>query len=495
MKNFKFFYLFALLALITSCRKTLDEAKPIHQESPSRLVSARPDAEISDFEIVAYMPYWALPHYREYDLQYQNITTLIMLAAVSRDGVLDPAKNGLVWGDSEFTTDPYYQPDIKRMMDYIRFVNPNIKIFLGLADLFHTSSRFEAAQLFRDSIRSSTISWIMNRYIDTLDFDGIDLDFEDVSLEDGYIFADYPKIVKDLHVALRDTIARGRKKLCTITLGGDWWRTHVVTDTVRKYADWLGFQTYSSEKMDHIVANANRDVKYYLSSWTSPSPGFGNMPANKLLVGLTGHAIRVNSLGAHVWDSKYNYYDLLTFPTADTAVVPYLTTSQDVYLDTPAVALRYNGLYETRRKLEWAEASGIKGVFFWDISKDAECNYSQYSLIQLLNHAHSNPGLYDDIVGYTTQDFYTSGQDIVGGFHSFSMPSSAYNWVGVYELHSGTSTGYYQYLSTGASGTFTIPSTLTDSLDAGKLYFLKFYNGAGGIGTTFYGTSHPFLKQ
>lgn len=494
MKKNKFRFagpLLALLAFLVACNKIVEPAPGTFTMLPAKVSSSLPDAQVSNFEIVTYMPFWALADYEEYDVQYQNITTLIMLAAVSKDGVHDTTKNGLVWGDNENNENAYDQPDLTTMISYIRSVNPSIKIFLGLADLADTTQRATAAILWNDTYRDSTISWLMNRYVDPFDFDGIDIDFEDVSLTPGYIYDNYPKLVKGISLALSDTAQRGRKKLCTITLGNDWAKTAVINDTVRAYASWLGCQTYSSEKMDSIVVNPNRDVRASLAGWTGP----GEMPANKLLIGLLGHAIGVNSSGTHQGDSKYSYFQLLTNPPKDTAFLPYLTTSLNTYNDTSTyVQLRFNGMYETRRKLEWVVENGIKGIFFWDISKDARGDYEQYSLLELINHAYSNPNEYDKIVGFTMQDFYSSSQAITGGFHSLSMPSSPYNWVGVYELHSGNSTGYYQYLSTGAKGTFTIPSSLTASLDANKLYILRFYNGQNGMGTTFYGTSHPFYK-
>lgn len=497
MKNKYLFLLLLLpaLALTWGCQKEIDpdiNGGLIPGGSGSLLgTSSLPDAQVSDFEIVAYLPYWAQTHFVEYDMQYRNITTLILLGCISKAGVQDSTKNGLIWGDSDTGPDPYYQPDLAFMLSYMRFINPNMKIFLGLTDLHNNNtSRAESATLFNDTYRDSTISWLMNRYIDSLDFDGIDIDFEDTSLDSGYIFSNYPKFVKGLSLALKDTAARGRKKLCTVSLGNDWGRDSIVTDTLRKYADWLGFQTYSSEKMDTIIANPYRDVKASLAGWT----GAGQMSANKLLLGLAGWAIYVNGSGEHIDDTRYGYYDLLKLPPQDTAFLPYLTTSLNTYDYPSASALRYNGMYETRRKLEWAEESGLKGVFIWDISKDARGDIAQYSLIRTLKDAHDNPSSYDKIVGYTGQDFYSSSQDIVGGFHSVTMPSSPYNWVGVYELHSGTSTGFYQYLPTGSSGTFTIPSSLTATLTSNKLYVLKFFNGAGGYGTTYYGTSNPFYK-
>ncbi len=102
------------------------------------------------------------------------------------------------------------------------------------------------------------------------------------------------------------------------------------------------------------------------------------------------------------------------------------------------------------------------------------------------------PQNYPRITGFTQQDYYSSAQSIVGGFHS--LPASTQNWVGVYEFKTGNSTGYYQYLPNSSAGSFTIPASLVQTLTANKLYILRFYNGANGIGTTFHGTSHPFTN-
>ncbi len=488
--NFRVFSsLLASIAILVACNKIVEPAPPAFTMAPAKTSSMLPDAQVSNFEIVTYMPYWALADYQEYDLQYQNITTLVMLAAVSKNSVHDTTKNGLVWGDNDSRENSFDQPDLTSMIAYIRSVNPSIKIFLGLADLADTPSRATAAILWNDTYRDSTISWLMNRYIDPFDFDGIDIDFEDVSLTPGYIYDNYPKLVKGISLALSDTAQRGRKKLCTITLGNDWDKNEVVNDTTLTYASWLGCQTYCSEKMDYKFVNLVRDVKASLAGWTAP----GKLQPSKLLIGLYGQSIGVNSSGNQGGESK-NYQEMLTTPPYDTSFLPYLTTSLNTYGNTSFTQLRFNGMYETRRKLEWVVENNIKGVFFWDISKDARGSYSKYSLLELINHAYSNPTSYEKIMGYTTQDFYSSSQDINGGFHSISMPSSSYNWVGVYELHSGTSTGFYQYLPTGTQGTFTIPATLTASLESNKLYILRFYNGQNGMGTTFYGTSHPFYK-
>lgn len=85
-----------------------------------------------------------------------------------------------------------------------------------------------------------------------------------------------------------------------------------------------------------------------------------------------------------------------------------------------------------------------------------------------------------------------SSQNIIGGFHSLTASST--NWVGIYELNTGNSIGYYQYLSNSTAGSFTIPASVVQTLTQNKLYILRFYNGAGGIGQTFLGTSHPFYK-
>lgn len=490
MKRLQEVYCFFLIVVCLSCQ--LEETVPVPIDplntKPLSVNSTLPDAELSNFEIIGYLPYWGLAHYTEYDLQYKNLTTLVMLATISKDGVQDSTKNGLIWGDSDKGPDPYYQPPLANMIAYMRFINPNLKIFLGLSDLHDTpTSRAESAELFNSTNRSNTIDWLMTNYVDSLDFDGVDVDFEDASLDPGYIYDNYPLFIKDLSIALHNSTARGREKLCTASLGNDWNRTNVITNDFRNHVDLLGFQTYSSEKMDYLMANPYRDVKASLAGWT----GTGQMPKNKLALGLAAWSIYVNSSGTHVADT-YSYYELLKLPPVDTVFLPYLTTSLNTHKHDQSGQLRFSGMYETRRKLEWAENEQIKGVFIWDISKDAGCDFSRYSLIEMLNHAHSNPTEYDNIVGYTTQDFYSSAQSISVGFHS--LPPSSTNWVGVYELHSGQSTGYFQYLPNSASGTVTIPSSLTSSLTSNTLYILRFYEGAGGVGNTLHGTSHPFYK-
>jgi hypothetical protein len=190
----------------------------------------------------------------------------------------------------------------------------------------------------------------------------------------------------------------------------------------------------------------------------------------------------------------FSYNDQLTKRPAALWYIPYLTTDFYRAADKPLSYMqRYNGLYETRRKAEFAKDGGYRGVFLWEITKDTRgAVYGPYSLLTMLDDWNNNPNNYKKIVGYSTADYYTSSQPITVGFHS--LPASATNWVGVYDFLTGQSTGYFQYLPNASAGNITIPASLTQQLQANKLYILRFYNGVGGIGNIYHGTSNPFYK-
>ena len=453
------------------------------------------DAELESFEIGAYLPYWGIDSYTEY--AYENLTSLYILATLSEASVKD--SKGLIFGDNDASETAYDQPELSEMMAYIREANPTIKIFLSLSDLHNDhEQRTDTATLFTEENLENTVEYIMTEYVDRYDFDGVDIDFEDDTLKLEFIGKNYGKLIKDLADALHNRSARGREKLLFATLNSGDYKLPAISSTDFDNVDGLGFMDYGSDKIDHIVANPNRDLKIGAANWAQ------YLDKNKITLGVAGWSVYIDGAGKHVGDAPYSWHQLLDLDPSNLWYVPYLTSYQYTpEPDCPPVwwadvsMQQYNSLYEIRRKAEWAKSEGYRGLFLWDLTKDAHGDYAEYSQMKLLRRWKDDSAQFDPIVGYTTQDYYIENQEIEVGFHS--LDPSDVNWVGVYkfdeETSHATSTGHYQYLPNSASGTVTIPSSLTQRLTPNKLYILKFYRGASGIGEAILGTSHPFYRM
>lgn len=482
---YKLLFIYNLLfsLLLHSCSKIGGDDKTTGKDLPTVVIDTSRNVVLNDFEIGAYIPYWGLADYQTYN--YKSIHTLYMIATISRATVQEA--KGLIWGDNDDSPNAYQQPNLSAMLSYIRSENPDIKILLALSDLHgDDTERAQTASLFTDTNRPNTINYVMTEYIDKYDFDGLDIDFEDSSLDPGYIYMNYPLLIRDFSIALRDINSRGRRKLCTATLSGSDHTRPIITSDFIDNVDLVGVQDYGSEKMDHIIANPYRNLKTNATGWAT------KMPKSKLSLGLAAWSIYVDNNGSFADGFAFNYTDQLKQRPDALWYLPYLTTDFHVPAGKPFAMQRYNGLYETQRKAEYSKDNGFRGVFMWEITKDTkDSGYKDYSLLSMLKDWHDNRSNYPKIVGYTTLDYY-SNTTIQTGFHS--IPASDSNWVGVYNFTTGASAGYYQYLPNAATGTVTIPSSLTTLLSANQLYILRFYGGYGGYGHVFHGTSNPFYK-
>jgi len=447
------------------------------------------DAELESFEIGAYLPYWGISSY--WDYAYENLTSLYILMTISQASVME--SKGLLFGKNESATGNVEQPDfISGMMAYIREANPTIKIFLSLSDLHNSeAARAATATLFTEANRATTVQYIMTEYVDRYDFDGVDIDFEDDTLTSKFIGDNYGLLIKDLADALQNRSARGRRKLVFATLNGGDYNRSAINSMVYDNVDGLGYMDYGSDKIDHIVANPYRDLKVEAANWAE------HLKKSKITLGVRGWPAYIDGAGKFIKDASGGWHELLGLRPENLGYVPYLTTDFYTPGEPDDYQQQYNSLYEIRRKAEWAKNEGYRGLFLWDLSKDARGDYAEYSQMKLLRSWKDDPTQYAPIVGYTTYDYYTSTREIEVGFHS--LDPSDVNWVGVYEFDEetshATSTGYYQYLPNTASGTVTIPSSLTQTLTLNKLYILKFFRGANGIGEAFLGTSHPLYRM
>jgi hypothetical protein len=426
---------------------------------------------------------------------------VFILATIRKSSVLN--NTGLIYGDSA----PHASSntvDFQAMINYIRAANPGLKIVLALSDLHNTSTeRAETAELVNNTNRSTTINWLMTEYVDKYNLDGIDIDFEDATLDNNYMGLYYSDFIKDLATALHDGSARGRRKLCTATLSGNDYNRPVITNDFINSIDMLGIQTYSVDKMDYIKYNSNRSMIANYNNWKNVG-----MPDDKITFGLamwSKIADPSKSFGNQLPNSGpsngWNWIDQLKQDQSANHYRPYLTSSYDTPGFPGIYEQRYNGLYEIRRKAEWVKSIGCRGVFGWELSKDPnrdDPSLRQYSYFLKIMDWRTSPQNYLPIVAYTTQDYYSSNQSISGGFHSLAADNE--NWVGCYEFDTsqpfniGQSLGHWQYLPNQGSGSFTLPSSWTNQMTSNKMYILKFANGPNAIGLTELGTSHPFYK-
>ncbi len=434
---------------------------------------------LSSFEIGAYLPYWGISTYQKY--AYKNITTLYIISTISKASVQN--NKGLIFADDDSSPTAYNQPDLIEILKYIRIDNPNIKVVLSISDMHTTANgRTESTTLFSRTGSAKTVEYLMKNYVDKFGFDGIDVDIEDESL--AILGTDYSLFIKDLAAALHNGPARGKRKLCTVALNA-YDFTKNINSNLYDNVDLIGVMDYGQEKMDALKPGTPRDLIREGNDWSA------KVSKSKLSFGLGFWSSHVSEDGQSAGDG-WDYARILSAASTDSTFVPYLTTYFND-LAKPGYILRYNGLYETRRKAEYVKNNGFKGIFAWDITKDStDPDYARYSLLGMLKNWNNNPSKYAPLKAVTLQDYYSSAQNIEAKFHDLNVSTT--NWVGVYELKTGMSTGYVQYLQNTSSGSFTIPSTLVQTLISGKLYILKLYNGANGVETTLLGTSHPFYK-
>ena len=510
----KLIVLFVTINTLIACEPTYLEASLDSDESVTSvsLSASTGNVQLSDFEIISYLPYWgyindsiSTTNYDKY--HYGDISTLFILASIAQDKDTVPnnpqrAIPKLIYGYTESHSSN--QVNFGDMIAYIRNHSPNLKILLSLSDLHsNATERAETAELVNNVNRDSTISWLMEHYVDEYNLEGIDIDFEDDTLDPGYMGPYYSDFIKDLAGALHDTTARARRKLCVATLnGGDYTRSIITTD-FKNSIDMLDIMTYSMDKMDNLRYNQYRNMINDFNNWT----GIG-VEASKITFGIplwSEIADPYRPYGTQYPASGVLYgmgwvEQLKEDPSA--MYRAYLTSSYNTPDSLPAsYEQRYNGLYEIRRKAEWVKSKNARGVMAWDISRDPNVNDTglrEYSYLLKLMDWRTNPSNYLPIVAYAQQDYYANTQTIDGGFHSLIADPD--NWVGVYEFditqpyNIGASTGYYQYLSNTSSGNFSIPAWVTNNLTSNKLYILRFSNGPNGIGNSVLGTSHPFYK-
>lgn len=512
MKTTSLFYALVLLLSVLSCSSPNFETSNLEESAldPAYSIAAEGDVQLSSYEIISYLPYWgyindtnSTTNYDKY--HYLDISTLMILVTIAKDTALSTPQQSVprfIYGDGYLHAN--HQVNLGDMVSFIRTAAPNLKIMLALSDShFNNTERAETVELVNNTNRANTINWLMTNYVDLYNLDGIDIDFEDTTLDPGYMGPYYSDFIKELADELHDSNARGRRKLCTATLaGGDYARTNIVTNDFKNSIDLLGIQTYSVDKMDYLKHNINRNMISDYTNWT----GVG-LPSNKLAFGLPMFRWIANpsapigyqyttSYGPIDWHVQLQQNSPSAFYRA------YLTSSYNNVPPNTNYEQRYNGLYEIRRRAEWVQSKSCRGVFTWELSKDPNKNqdpaFRPYSYLLKLMDWRTNPQNYLPIVAYTQQDYYADGQDIVGGFHSLTPHSD--NWVGVYEFDDtqpfniGLSTGVAIYLPATASGTITIPAWITTNLTHNKLYILRLSNGPNGIGNTVLGTSHPFYK-
>ena len=478
-----------------------DVSEDVYAKRPRRIT--KKNAQLSDYEIMAYLPYWGYidnaqsnTNYDKY--YYKDISTLLIMTAISKGSVL--SNQGLIYGDnaSHANTNTV---DFKAMIKYIRKANPKLKILLALSDIKTTKAeRAATAELINDTNRSTTINWLMTNYVDRYNLDGIDIDFEDTTLDPEYMGNYYSIFIKELATALHDKSARGRRKLCTATLSGwDFNRPLIATDDFINSVDLLGVQTYSADKMDYLRYNQNRNMKSNFEGWTSKG-----MPADKLAFGLSMWskiADPSKSFGNQIPNrgssNGWNWIDQLKQEPSANRYRPYLTSSFNTPGRPGSYEQRYNGLYEIRRKAEWVKSKGCRGVFGWELSKDpttSDTSLRQYSYFLKLMDWRTSPQKYLPIVAYTTQDYYGSNQQITGGFHSLQTIYDT-NWVACYEFDTsqpfniGKSLVVSERIPNQESGSFKLPASWTNKMKSNKMYILVFFRAFN-----YQGTSHPFYK-
>ncbi len=314
---------------------------------------------------MAYLPYWGYiendqgtENYKKY--YYRDLSTLFIITTVSRDSVL--SNQGLIFGDQ--ATHSSNQVNFAAMIRYIRNNNPGLKIILSLSDLHNTpEERSATAELLNGNNRETTIRWLMQNYIDLYDLDGLDIDFEDETLENRYVGLHYADFIRELAEALHDRGTRGRRKLCTATLAGPDYNRPIITPELINSLDMLGIQTYSADKMDYLRYNRYRNIKADYENWTAK--GF---PANKLAFGLamwSKIADPARPMGLQLPDSGTSdglgWIEQLK-QDASSNYRAYLTSSFNTPGYPGSYEQRYNGLYEIRRRAEWVREKGARGL-------------------------------------------------------------------------------------------------------------------------------------
>lgn len=445
----------------------------------------RASAQQAAFDVGAFLPFWGIPEYQNYN--YANIDTLYIHAIATKASVM--SDYGLIFKDPN-GSDPYAQPDLAGIIQYVRSVNPEIKVILSIADFHKTDSiRQESLQLFKSANSSQTIDYLLQNYIVEFGFDGLALDIEDKSLV--YLGTDYGKFVSAMSQRLHDEQAMGERKTSLVFLGNGDYHEPYVDGNVINSVDYVGVMDYGAEKMDYLIANPNRDLAAAASNWST------KISRSKLMFGLAGWGQYINPDGTH-YKPGLAYRKILELSEWDATMGPLLTTT--FHVDPADTSLpsgtkqRYNSLFEYRRKTEFSYYGNYGGVFFWDITKDSNDPVS--SALRYIRGSvdswRSGAGAEPRVVGVTDRDFYSSQQQLLGKFHS--LQPSVLNWVGIYNYETGAPTGRFQYLPSSGSGNFTFTSSTIQSLEPGTLYILRFYNGAGGIGQTLLGTSHPFYR-
>ncbi len=153
---------------------------------------------------------------------------------------------------------------------------------------------------------------------------------------------------------------------------GKWF----LTEDLLPYVDWLNIMTYDfcGPWVDKVLHNAPLpEIKKSIAYWKSRG-----WPGEKLLLGIPNYGRRIHATrfgdpapkGTYVGD-EVNYID------TEKLIASGWTKHFDAYAQSPYLVnssggemITYDDKDSVERKAQFAETSGLRGFFFWEITSD-----------------------------------------------------------------------------------------------------------------------------
>ncbi|MEY8758984.1 glycosyl hydrolase family 18 protein [Chryseobacterium tongliaoense] len=258
----------------------------------------------------------------------------------------------------------HFQGSIDAVIQYVKSVNPNIKISISLAGGAITQEQATNWSLYIDNssnrpILIRNIVAFVNRY----HLDGVDVDLEWDAVTSGY---------SGFILELKTALAKN-DKLLTAALPNNF-RFQNISDPALNAFDFINIMSYDStgpwtpnQPGQHSsILNAQNGVDF----WHQQQ----HIPTSKLTLGVPFYG--------------YNFVD----SPVSSSTFGQIVESGVQHADLDQVGqLYYNGRPTISKKVEYA-SQNTGGIMIWEISQDS---FSTYSLLDVIHKKYSS-------LGYTT---------------------------------------------------------------------------------------------
>jgi len=227
-------------------------------------------------------------------------------------------------------------------VEFVRNASPNAKLTLGLFSLRHIVGKPAAIQTFIGELQT---------LINTYQFSGIDIDWEDMPNTGTYVSpADYGKTVK----AISDAFRPNGIVISTSHAQGAQYEPYVAE--IVNVVDFLNLQFYFAQSNAMDLATFKSRLSAYIGR---------GLRASQIRVGMPSYGMTAQS---NTTSDKWRSWNNLRNAGVD------LTNANQWTDPTNGHIYYFSGLNLIDAKVNYARSNGFAGVFTWELTQDT--NYS-----------------------------------------------------------------------------------------------------------------------